>query len=106
MLNIFHCRFYVSPSSSAGALRMQTTLIAQIVRFARPNIQIHDAHVVGPVPMGLCAVSRWREECRYERKARLNSALDRISERITLASNPKIRSGRQLSKNDIIIKFQ
>jgi hypothetical protein len=25
---------------------MLTTLIAQIVRFARPNIQIYDAHVV------------------------------------------------------------
>ena len=24
------------------------------VRFARPNIQIHDAHVVDLVPMGLC----------------------------------------------------
>jgi hypothetical protein len=36
-----------------------------------------------PVPMGLCAVSRWCEGCRYKGKAQLSPALDRISERIT-----------------------
>jgi hypothetical protein len=35
--------------------------------------------------MGLCAVSRWCEGCRNKGKAQLSSALDRISERITLA---------------------
>jgi hypothetical protein len=40
------------------------------------------------VPTGLCAVSRWREGCRNKGKAQLSSALDRISERITLAPNP------------------
>jgi hypothetical protein len=34
------------------------------VRFARPNIQIRDPHVVDLVPMCLCAVSRWCEGCR------------------------------------------
>jgi hypothetical protein len=35
--------------------------------------------------MGLCAVSRWCEGCRNKGKTQLSSALDRISERITLA---------------------
>jgi hypothetical protein len=35
--------------------------------------------------MGLCAVSRWCEGCRNKGKAPLSSALDQISERITLA---------------------
>lgn len=83
---------------------MQTTLIAQRARFACPNIQIYDAHVSRTVPMGLCPVSRRREECRCERKARLSLALDGISERITLASNPKDRSGA--IKNEILFIFQ
>src|SRR5437868_2172005 len=37
-----------------------------------------------PVPTGLCAVARWCEGCRNKGKAQLSSALDRISERITL----------------------
>jgi len=37
----------VAGSSSAGALgNGEHSLIAQVVRFARPNIQIYDAHVV------------------------------------------------------------
>jgi hypothetical protein len=35
--------------------------------------------------MGLCAISRWCEGCRNNGKPQLSSALDRISERITLA---------------------
>ncbi|HWY96117.1 MAG TPA: hypothetical protein VNX69_13030 [Steroidobacteraceae bacterium] len=42
----------------------------------------------GPISMGLCAVSRWCEGCRNRGKAQLSSAVDRISERITLASKP------------------
>jgi hypothetical protein len=68
------------------------------VRFARPNIQIHDAHVVDLVPMGLCAVSRWCEGCRNKGKAQLSSALDRISERITLAFQTQSHPG-STSKN-------
>jgi hypothetical protein len=34
--------------------------------------------------MGLRAVSRWREGAETKGKAQLSSALDRISERITL----------------------
>jgi hypothetical protein len=35
--------------------------------------------------MRLCALSRWCEGCRNKGKGQLSSALDRISERITLA---------------------
>lgn len=48
-LNVFHSRSNeptVSGSSSAARSEVMTTLIAQVVRFARPNIQIYDAHVV------------------------------------------------------------
>jgi hypothetical protein len=45
-----------------------------------------------PVPMGQCAVSRWCEGCRNKGKARLSSAPDRISERITLAFQTLFRS--------------
>src|SRR6266481_2267923 len=52
--------------------------------------------------MGLCAVSHWCEGCRDKGKARLSSALDRISERITLGfqtlSCPEVIRG-QPSKN-------
>jgi hypothetical protein len=53
--------------------------------------------------MGLCAVSRWCEGCRNNGKAQLSSALDRISERITLAFQtlvpPRSNPGGQSSKN-------
>ena len=45
-------------------------LIAQIVRFARPNIQIYDANVVDLYQWVLCAIFRWCEGCRYKSKAR------------------------------------
>ena len=52
--------------------------------------------------MGLCAVSRWCEGCRNKGKAQLSSALDRISERITLAfqtlSRPELIRGVNLLK--------
>ena len=48
--NVFHGGSYTNPRLQARVLQarpeMATTLIAQIVRFARPNIQIYDAHVV------------------------------------------------------------
>jgi hypothetical protein len=52
--------------------------------------------------MGLRAISRWCEGCRNKGKAQLSSALDRISERITLASKTRpaqTQSGNQPSKN-------
>jgi hypothetical protein len=73
---------------------MVITLIAQIVRFARPNTQIYDAQVVDLYQMGQCAVSRWCEGCRSNGKARLSTALDRISERITLVPQAAVRRGR------------
>jgi len=49
-LNVFHSPSYTNPRLQARVLparsEMVTTLIALIVRFARPNIQIYDARVV------------------------------------------------------------
>jgi hypothetical protein len=46
----FHSRSYTNPRLQARVLlarpKMATTLIAQIVRFAHPSIQIYDARVV------------------------------------------------------------
>ena len=48
-LNVFHSPFLHEPpvagSSSAGALRNSDHSDRADVRFARPNIQIYDAHV-------------------------------------------------------------
>lgn len=63
---------------------MVTTLIAQMSNLLAPNIQIYDAHVVD-LHQWACARYLVGVEAA-ETKARLNSALDRISERITLAS--------------------
>ena len=63
---------------------MVSTLIAQIVRFARPNIQIYDAHVVD-LYQWVCARYLVGVRVQKQRQAQLSSALDRISERITLA---------------------
>ncbi len=71
---------------------MVTTLIAQIVRFARPQYPNLRRARRRPVPMDLCAVSRWREGCRNKGKAQLSSALERISERIKLAFQTLSRS--------------
>jgi hypothetical protein len=87
---------------------MVTTPIAQIVRFARPNIQIYDARVVD-LYQWVCA--------RYlvgvkgaETKAKCSSALDRISERITLAfqtlSRPEAIRGTNRRKTTIYLIFQ
>jgi hypothetical protein len=87
---------------------MLTTLIAQIIRFARPSIKIYDAHLVVELYEWVCApylVGVQGAETEAKR-GELSSALDRISERITLASNPKVRSGGQLSKSEIILKCQ
>jgi hypothetical protein len=55
--------------------------------------------------MDLCAVSRWYEGCRNKGKAQLNSALDRISERITLAFqilfHPDAIRGRPSKNNNL-----
>ena len=61
------------------------------VRFARPNIQIYDAHVVD-VYQWACArylVGVKGEDTKAKRD--LNSALDRILERITLAFQTQSR---------------
>jgi hypothetical protein len=59
--------------------------------------------------MGLCAVSRWCEGCRNKGKAQLSSAVDRISEGITLAFQALFRleaiRGQQ-SKKSIYFIFQ
>jgi hypothetical protein len=55
-------------SSSAGALRGGDTLIAQIVRFARPDIQIFDGNVVDLYVWSLCAVYHWSDGAMAERE--------------------------------------
>jgi hypothetical protein len=51
-----------------------------------------------PVPMGLCAVSRWRDGADTKAKRDLSSALDRISEQITTDLQPKGPFGEVDSK--------
>jgi hypothetical protein len=46
---------------AAGALRGGDHSDCADVRFARPNIQIYDTHIVDLYQMDLCAVSRWCE---------------------------------------------
>jgi hypothetical protein len=98
--------FYTDPrlqaSRFAGAFQNGDHSDRADVRFARPNIQIYDAHVVD-LHQWVCA--------RYlvgvegaETKAQLSSALERISERITLASKPcpaQTQSASQTSKKDL-----
>ena len=59
--------------------------------------------------MGLCAVSHWCEGCRDKGKARLSSALDRISERITLGfqtlSCPEVIRGSTIEKHKFTLYF-
>jgi hypothetical protein len=101
-LNVFHRRFYTNPRSQARVLpvrsEMVTTFDRADVRFARPNIQICDAHVVDGI--SLC------EGCRNKGKTQLISALDRISERITLAfqslSRPRSNPGSTIEKQKVI----
>jgi ABC-type sulfate transport system substrate-binding protein len=63
-----------------------------------------------PVPIGLCAVFRWCEGCRNKGKAQLSSALDRISERITLVfrtlSHPEAIRGINHRRTKIYLIFQ
>ena len=83
---------------------MVTTLTAQIPICSPeyPNLRRARSR---PVPMGLCAVSHWCEGCRDKGKARLSSALDRISERITLGfqtlSRPEAIRGSTSKNNNL-----
>ena len=70
---------------------MVTTLIAQIIRFARPNIQIYDARVVD-LYQWVCARYLVGVKGAETRQGQLSSALGRISERITLASKTLSRA--------------
>jgi hypothetical protein len=85
---------------------MLTTLTAQIVRFARPNIQNYDAHVVDLYQWVGARYLVGVKGADTTAKSDFNSALDRISDRITLTSNSKVRSGGQLSESTIYIIFQ
>jgi hypothetical protein len=83
------------PSSRAPSRRQSN---CADVRFARPNIQIYDAHVVDLYQRVFARYLVGVRGADTTAKRDLNSALDRISERITLTSNPKVRSGGQLPK--------
>ena len=80
----------VAGSSSAGALRNGDHADRTDVRFARPNIQIYDAYVVD-LYQWVCARYFVGVEVQNNGKAQLSSALDRISEQITLASKTPSR---------------
>ena len=84
---------------------MVTTLIAQMSDLLAPISK----STTRPVPMGLRAVSRWYEGCRNKGKAQLRSALDRISERITLAfqtlSRPEAIRGSTIEKQKFTLYF-
>jgi hypothetical protein len=88
---------------------MVTTLIAQLSDLLAPQYPNLRRARSRPVPTGLCAVSRWCEGCRNKGKAQLRPALDRISERITLAfqtlSRPE-QSGGHHRKTRIYLIFQ
>src|SRR6185437_8175079 len=80
------------------------------VRFARPNIQIYDAHVVD-LYQWVCArylVGEKGAETKAKRSD-LSSALDRISERITLAfqtlSRPEAIRGATIEKQEFSLYF-
>ena len=50
--------------------------------------------------MGLCALSRWREGCRYESKARFELGIRPHLGTDHLTSSPKIRVGGRLEKQN------
>jgi hypothetical protein len=85
---------------------MLDTLTAQIVRFARPNIQNYDAHVVDLYQWVARGISFARRVQIQLQKSDFNSALDRISDQVTLTSNPKVCSRGQLSKSTIYLIFK
>ncbi len=86
------------PSSRAQSRRQSN---CADVRFARPNIQIYDAHIVDLYQRVFARYLVGVKGADTTAKRDLNSALDRISERIMLTSNPKVRSGGQLPKSTI-----
>src|ERR1700738_4783244 len=99
----------VAGSSSTGALRSgdhSDRADYPICSPQYPNLRRARSR---PVPMGLCAVSRWREGCRNKGKAQLSSALDRISERITLEfqtpSRPDAIRGPTIEKQLFTLYF-
>jgi hypothetical protein len=108
-LNVFHSCFYTNPrvagSSSASALRMVTTLIAQIFPFARPNIQICDAHVVDLYQWVCARYFVGVKGADTKAKRDLSSALDRISEQITTDFQPKGPFGEVDSENRALFIF-
>ena len=77
---------------AAGALRGGDHSDCADVRFARPNIQIYYTHS-RPVPNGSVRGISLVRRARNKGKAQLSSALDRISERITLAFQTQKQSG-------------
>jgi len=76
------------------------------VLFARPNIQIYDARIVD-LYQWVCARYLVGVKCRNNGEAQLSSALDRISERITLQTLSRLESIRgQHLKTNIYLIFQ
>jgi hypothetical protein len=88
---------------------MVSTLIGQMSDLLAPISKSTTRARRRAVPMGLCAVSRWCEGCRNDGKVQPSSALDRISERITLAfqtlSRPEAIRGATIGKQRFILYF-
>src|SRR6266436_6043223 len=90
------------PSSRAQSRRQSN---CADIRFARPNIQIYDAHVVDLYQWVCARYLVGVKGADTTAKRDLNLALDRISERITLISNPKVRSEAQHRKAQFTLYF-
>ena len=88
---------------------MVTTLIAQIVRFARPNIQIYDARIVD-LYQWVCAqylVGVKGAETKAKRSlARLSTEFQSGSRWLSKPYPAQKKSGDQPSKTRIYIIFQ
>src|SRR6266436_9376235 len=93
------------PSSRAQSRRQSN---CADIRFARPNIQIYDAHVVD-LYQWVCARYLVSVKVQKQRQAQLSSALDRISERITLAfqtlSRPEATRGSTIEIRKLTLYF-
>ena len=85
--------------------KLLTTLIAQIVRFARPNIQIYDAHVVDLYEW-VCARYLLGVKVQIQKQSAIWALHSTELQNGSRWLLPKVRSGEQLSKGEIHHTFQ
>jgi hypothetical protein len=87
------------------SIEIVTTLIAQIVPFARPNIQIYDAHVVDLYQWVCARYLVGVKGADTKAKRDLSSAHDRISKQITTDFQPKGPFGKPPRKTAFVLYF-